>query len=158
MSLPSWDSDAWPTYIFICEVPCPCLLLYRFVCSLACSIRSRTGSAVTRCQRRSPFPPSLFRKPISIRYCWVAVISALQHILSLQRLQMSHNVLPCSVNRFQGCIHWDWLCGEPPPSGFVEILALPQHGHPQTACSYVYKYMSNTYAHISSLIGSFWGY
>lgn len=113
MSLPSWDSDAWPTYIFICHVPCPCLCLYHFICSLACSIKPLTYAAVTRCQKHSPFLPSLLRKPISIRYCcYIAVISALQQILSLQsvwRLQMPNNVLPCSVNWFQGCIALsDW--------------------------------------------------
>lgn len=131
MSLPSRDSDAWPTYIFICEVLCPCLLLNRLICSLSCSIRPLTDAAVSCCQKRSPFLPSLLRKPISIRYGYVAVISALGHILLLQRLQMPHDVLPCSVNRFRGCARSDWprsaRCREPLPSGSVEILALPQH-------------------------------
>lgn len=108
MSVPSRDSDAWPTYIFICDVPCLCLFLYHFICSLACSIKPLTYAAVTCCQKQSPFLPSLLRKPISIRYwCYIAVISALQHILSLQsvwRLQMPNSVLPCSVNWFQGCM------------------------------------------------------
>lgn len=122
MSLPFWDSDAWPTYIFICNVPCPFLFLYYFICSLACSVKPLTYAAVTCCQKHSPFLPSLLRKPISIRYCcYIAVISALQQILSLQsvwRLQTPNNVLPCSVNWFQGCIPLsDWMhsarCREP---------------------------------------------
>lgn len=108
MSLPSWDSDAWPTYIFICHVPCPFLFLYHFICSLACSIKPLTYTAVTCCQKHSPFLPSLLRKPVSIRYCcYIAVISALQQILLLQsvwRLQMPNTVLSCSVNWFQGCV------------------------------------------------------
>lgn len=108
MPLPSRDSGAWPTYIFICSVPCPFLFLCHFICSLACSIKPLTYAAVACCQRHSPFLPSLFRKPISIRYCcYIAVISALQPISPLQsveRLQMPNNALPCSVNWFQGCM------------------------------------------------------
>lgn len=107
MSLSPWDSNVWPTYIFICRVPCPCLFLYHFICSLACSIKPLTYPADTCCQKYSPFLPSLLGKPISIRYCcYIPVISALQQILSLQsvwRLQMPNNVLSCAANWFQGC-------------------------------------------------------
>jgi hypothetical protein len=54
------------------------LLLHYFTASLVCSIKSLTYAA-----NRVPIPfspPSMLRKPISIRCCYIAVISALQQI------------------------------------------------------------------------------